>query len=389
MKAWPFILVLASSALLAAPSRAQELPWREASRRVEARRDTIARRLEVVVPRLRAACADRPDLLARLDEEPPKPLAVGWGLLPPIAPDAPLPPSPRRPEEARFSLAELEEWAGRELGRLAGIDAAIDAPDGDLANAVEEERLARENLRRIESQIAYHAFWQPEAAKHRAFFAGFNATLARWRALVGMEGPEAEDARRRLADGVVTFARTESLSIEEWPDGERILRVPIETDIDDPFFLAAFVDGVETTWNAATAMRAARLRIVIDWIHASVSTLYPEGAPARGATIDLDCHRGRFGAPLVLTTGAGSTHAFAGAIVVGPSAIPRHDLAHELGHLLGFSDGYLRAHEGAPEDAGGVVFIELRELGGDLMSNPGTGIVSDDMVQRLIGAYAP
>src|SRR5207244_9509160 len=80
------------------------------------------------------------------------------------------------------------------------------------------------------------------------------------------------------------------------------------------------------------------------------STLYPEGAPARGAAIDVSAHLARFpDGALILTTGADSTHAWTGrSIALGPGPDTRHTLAHELAHLLGFRDAYLRGYDGDP-----------------------------------------
>lgn len=91
---------------------------------------------------------------------------------------------------------------------------------------------------------------------------------------------------------------------------------------------------------------------------------------------------------LVLTTGAESTHAFAGAYVaLGPSAVTPRVLAHEFGHLLGFSDAYLRSFRGEPGDAYGVEVIEWSGLVDDLMGAPRLGRVSRDMIDTLITSY--
>lgn len=128
--------------------------------------------------------------------------------------------------------------------------------------------------------------------------------------------------------------------------------------------------------------------LVIETIAAS--HLYPEGEPAAGSLIDLDDHLGRFPAgALVLTTGAKHTHVRQRRVVIlGPGHLSRRVLAHEFGHLLGFSDACLRGYEGDPLDPWGAVIVEWDGLTDDLMSSPGRGRVSQHMIQQLLSAYS-
>ena len=112
---------------------------------------------------------------------------------------------------------------------------------------------------------------------------------------------------------------------------------------------------------------------------------------ARYSTVchDVETHRSLFpGCPLVLTTGASSTNALVGdRIVLDTSPVSRRTLAHEFGHLLGFSDAYIRGYDGEPDDPYGVVLVEWTGLTDDLMGSPGGGQVNEEMIEKLITAY--
>ena len=89
-----------------------------------------------------------------------------------------------------------------------------------------------------------------------------------------------------------------------------------------------------------------------------------------------------------MTTGGSSTHVYAGrAIMLGPAPISRRTLAHEFLHLVGFPDTYVRSFTGTSKDRFGVTFIEWTGLTDDIMSGPGFGRVSDEIIETLIGAY--
>ena len=65
----------------------------------------------------------------------------------------------------------------------------------------------------------------------------------------------------------------------------------------------------------------------------------------------------------------------------------RRTLAHEFGHLLGFSDAYLRSYRGDPRDPYGVVLVEWTGLIDNLMGSPEVGRVTEGMIETLIDAY--
>ena len=113
--------------------------------------------------------------------------------------------------------------------------------------------------------------------------------------------------------------------------------------------------------------------------------LYGEGVPpAPGEHIDVQQHIGRFPSDgAVLTTGANSTHAYAGrSIALGPEQRTFNEIAHEFGHLLGFVDGYFRGYRDLGED--GFELFETIPDAADIMSAPGGGRVTRSHFEALL-----
>jgi len=164
--------------------------------------------------------------------------------------------------------------------------------------------------------------------------------------------------------------------------------VTLATDIGDDAFLGEVEASVRRAFSGSPAARARRFEIFLRWERIPPARLYPEGPPL-GSVLDADDHLRRFPAgSLVLTTGAASTHSLPGRFVqLGAEPLVRRELAHELAHLLGFTDTYLRAYEGDPADPQGVVLVEWSGLEDDLMGSPVSGRVTPAMVRRLLRAY--
>ena len=195
--------------------------------------------------------------------------------------------------------------------------------------------------------------------------------------------------QREIRDRLAPFRPTSGLHVETRTGGERVLPVRLHTDITDVAFLELFRDAVESEFSRSEAARSRRFAVDLSWEQVPPERLYPEGPPARGATIDVDRHRERFPMlALVFTTGAESTHAWQGrSVLLGSAPVTRRTLAHEFGHLLGFDDAYVRGFDGDPRGAYGVVLVEWSGLKDDLMGNPGTGRVTEAMIDQLIEAY--
>lgn len=371
------------------------LPWVAVVEHIGCERIRLADVIAVGHGRLRErAEREAPALLPRIEAEPPRPRPTGYGLLPELTADPVA--SPPALNESRYSIQALlvaaaaerraaAHWAARTVGDTAAIEPLV----GEL------ERLKRQ-LRWLESSVTYHRFWQKAGEDSRAFFDRRNELVLQARALDALLRSRADTAlsgvvRRALAAELAPFAATPGLRARREPDGSLVLPVTVITDIADSAFLAAFEAAVAREWNQSPAAQAARFLVELTVERVTAESLYPEGPPAVGASIVEAEHLRRFPAgALVLTTGGRSTHAWVGRYIqLGTAAIGPRVLAHEFGHLLGFSDGYLRGTEGAGTDPFGYVFVEWTGIQDDLMGAPSRGRVSHDMIDRILAAYAP
>lgn len=339
----------------------------------------------------RASKADARDLLPELDRPVPKPTKHGYGLLPRLLPD-------RRLEKVElcrntYSIVKVREMTAHACRDGAALLRSAQR-DEDLAAVTREFTRLRDRTKNIEARIAYHRYWQKAVIDHAKFFALRNRVLplaSKLRDLVTEKGDAREIGRLRtlIEAKVAPFHKTPRLRIEGQKDGTRVLRVRVLTDIEDDTFLEACRKAVDTAYNHSDAARAARFRVDLSFVRISASSLYDGEPPRRGARIEEKAHLARFptGA-LVLTTGARSTHAFVGRYIqLGSNPTQPRTLAHEFGHLLGFSDAYLRGYEGQPGGALGCTVIEWGGLQDNLMGSPSRGPVTEAMVQRLIAAY--
>ena len=87
----------------------------------------------------------------------------------------------------------------------------------------------------------------------------------------------------------------------------------------------------------------------------------------------------------MLTTGSNRTYAIPGRYVaVGPTPLSTRIIAHEFGHILGFTDRYLRG----ARDLGraGYNILEIVPNGLDLMAAPASGFVRASHFDTLIAA---
>jgi len=370
----------------------QPAPWQKTMEKIASERDGLSLRLAETLKVLHKRVeAERPDLLPKLSTEPPKALPVGYGILPKLEPDGPeVDPAKDRPSERMYAFEPLSEWLSREQGYEVRLSSDVLHKGRTLDALVDDYLLRAENFRRIDQHVKYHALWQNEIRRDPKAFDKANGLFADyrvWRSSSAEESARAR-ARERLKDEWVSFSSVPWHHIEKSQNGSLVLKLPLMTDIEDEVFLSTLAAGVERDWNDSAAMRQARLRIEIVLKRRSPASLYPEGPPAHGAKIDLPKHLGRFGPGYLLTTGGDYLHVLGGrAIVLGPAPIPCRAVAHELSHLLGFKDGYIRAFEGSPEASNGVVIHEVTPFAGDLLANPGAGRITEAMVRRLIEAY--
>ncbi len=348
-------------------------------------------RLDAAQKILRQRAAEDAALLTRLSSELPKPRAHGYGLLPKIEPD-------RAIEDVElhrntFSIANLTTRASP-LWR-DGFQLAKQATNGaDLAALVGEFERLKGHLSWVQGQISYHRYWQKAVVEHARFFELRNRMLtdaSELNALVDKKGDPAEIERLRvlIEAKVAPFRKTAGLRLEVDADGWQTLAVRVVTDITDAAFLRTFQTAVDEVFNHSAAAKATRFRIALTIERIAAAQLFGEEPPARGAAIDEETHIARFAEDaMVLTTGAKSTHAFVGRYIqIGTNPMRPRELAHEFGHLLGFSDAYLRGYSGVPNSKLGCTLIEWGGLQDNLMGSPTRGRVTKGMVKRLIEAY--
>ena len=376
------------------PPGAETAPyaWESALEELVEQRDQLLMQLESArdVLLLRAQ-TENSDFLARLHLE--KPRRRGYQIVAPIQEDKPL--AFVTPVQSTYSLEALRKQATSNLHEAAQFTEQVSAkPNLTLAALVIEFERLRGQLANLESHLAYHSNWQRAAVEQRAFFAERNRIAAIVREIQSVQ--ESVESAERVAtlrqtvrERVTKFTASARLAIETNAEGIRVLTVTVYTDIEDDSFLEAFREGVEAAFTHSEAARQQRFAVSLNIRRVAPIELYPAGVPMQGAAIDIKDHLARFprGA-LILTTGGESTHAWVGRnITLGPNPITRRTLAHEFGHLLGFSDAYLRSYQGDPRDPYGVVFIEWTGLVNNLMGSPGVGRVTDEMIETLIAAY--
>ncbi|MCX5794433.1 MAG: hypothetical protein NTY77_02910 [Elusimicrobia bacterium] len=374
------------------PARAYGLPvqppWKATYDRIASARDELSVQVRDIWTVLQKRIkAERPDLLARLEPAPPKPRPTGYALLPEVRPDG---PEKIELHEVHSSLADLAVAVVSQKSVAADLSVKLSSRTADLGALLDGYERLSGIFKQIDGNLNYHANWQPRAES----FKPFNELLEAYRVLATVPMtpetmPRIEAARVKLDSGLLLgFAPTPGLHIQEIGPGVRVMFVRIQTDIEDEAFLRAFSEAVALHWNGGEAMKKAGLQIILDWSRRSPSSLYPKGPPARGTRINTDAHLARFDpALLVLTTGAESSFETHRAIFLAPGTTTRRILAHEFAHLLGFTDFYLHAFEGSPEDPNGVTWWEVCTAPRDLMCNATGGRVSDTMVNRLLSAY--
>ena len=342
--------------------------------------------------RARALRTDQ-GLLGRLPPEPRRPTLQGYGVLPEILEDKV--PASVAPVESTFSLEALTTAFSGDFRDAALLEGRANADIGlPLEPLVTDMEKLRKRVDALEVQLRYHAFYQKNVSDQRASYEGRNKDVAALREIQSLRkgGGSAERIATLQQAILVTLPRfnpTPGLALRQGPDGLRVLAVTVVTDIEDKEFLASFRKAIEEAYVTCEAARSHRFAVELVLRPLAAAALYPEGAPAHGALIDIAGHLARFpkGTP-ALTTGAESTHTAAGpAILLGPNPLNSRVMAHEFGHVLGFSDAYVRGYDGDPNGPYGVTLVEWTGLTDDLMGNPGIGRVTSAMIETLIAAY--
>lgn len=371
----------AETAAARAPSWQRYLRW--ASDRAKA----FAGALDVAhTALLTRARREAPALVDRLEAKPTKPRPRGYRLLPKIVADGPA--ATITLEERRYALEALTtDFTAdiRDASVLSDRAADLREPIGAM---IDRYDFLRRRLRFMEASVAHHRYWQPAIRAYPEFFAERNEVVPLAQALRRTKDPaKATELRAEITARIAPLVAVKGLAITTTVGGQRVLQLPVVTDIEDASFRAHLVRAVQTTWNDSPAALQAKLTINLELTALTPAELYGGNAPAAGATIDEATHLGRFEAgALVITTGAARTHAIVGRYVqLGTDPLSARQLAHEVGHLLGFADAYLRGFEEAGKF--GVIVVEWSGLQDDLMGSPSSGRVTTGMIQQLLDAY--
>ncbi|HEY2776130.1 MAG TPA: hypothetical protein VGK20_18970 [Candidatus Binatia bacterium] len=421
-----------------APAPEEEPAWKARGRIVEARfgayRDELQQTYEKLATLLET---EAPDLAARLKETPPSLAPVGYGLLPLIVePDPASHAAPAaRAESKSYSWPWTEVRIDTELRKLGAFREQVASPpplEGAarrrfLERLVETWRSLHEALENIDDHVHYNQLWQAAVAADRAGYdrgtglhdavverqalldalaatddTAFAAALAQVPAIdpgtpraqatpLLRQREAALAARIREATGALVpsaFVSVAHPSPHQW-----IIRVPMNTDIDDDAFLARFRDAVESIWHLRDGDDEYRVELTLTKL--SAGALYggtagcdPAAgcmAPRKGDRIDADAHAALFPPGAAgLTTGAASLYTIRGVIVLSAGRVEPHVLAHEFGHVLGLRDEYFRGYRDLGAD--GFRILEIVADPGDIMGDPGAGPVRADEFRRIVQA---
>ncbi|MEI7705381.1 MAG: hypothetical protein WCK73_12380 [Deltaproteobacteria bacterium] len=367
-------------ALLSLRVRPEEAPGRaeatmERARALHAHHDRVEQALRA------SLAAIDPELLAGLDRQPPPSRPAGYQVLPELGEPATRSGAPAKPRVAAYSWPWTDTrigWAEEELAALERRVAAL--PDIGAERRREEAGQivlafggARGSLATVDAHVGYNALWQREIAANRA---GYDRETDRMAAIVAGRAPGGDGRPPSPAP----FVRLEHPAPRRW-----VVRLPLETDILDPAFLDAVREGVESRWHVVHGEDEYLLRI--DLRRRSPAELHAGtagGPPRPGEAIDTSAHCARFSQGAgKLTTGAGFLHVAPGScILLGPEAITVHVLAHEVGHLLGFPDVYVRGYRDLGRD--GFEVLEIAAVPDDIMGSPGDGPVTRRHFEPLV-----
>ena len=377
---------------------------------VEATYKAYVKRLERYQTRLRSYLeVDAPDLAETLTKQPPKPVDYGYLIVPNLT--VVEANSPAKPRSVRYSWPWTSQMLDREQTTLSTAEQTLDKVDGMTSKTRREtyEQLTdgysalERGQRLVDQHLKHNRFWQRVIAEDWDRFERqtvlHEAVVDRERALehlraTGITAEAKADYDRQLAelgtqieDDQPGPAAPRYIQIIENGAERRVLRVPLYTDIQDAGFVAASVAAIESAWSVDVDGIAYRLELDVRTL--TPEELYhPDAPPERGTHIDLDEHVKHFPRDGgVLTTGSNRTHAIPGRYVaVGPDPLSSRTVAHEFGHILGFTDRYIRG----ARDLGraGYAILEIVPDALDIMAAPASGLVRSSHFDILIAAVS-
>jgi hypothetical protein len=378
------------------------------------------KRLEVYYESLSAVLqAKVPALLSLL--KAPQPPQHGYQILPRIIATQVSTPAQTRPRAAWYSWTWTEELIENQLKKLVGSEVELHnattlSPTArtnlyeKLARGFNELRAGQQN---IDAHIQYNHLWQAAIAADRSGYDRqtvlYDLTLWRWAIVDVLNAFEKVPAGiqkiylpqylaelmsglrerekllgRRISDSIDHFNLPPFVRVSR--EGHLwVIQVPFYTDIDNHNFVESIKENIENIWRLRDGDEEFRVELAITYIPSD--QLYSgHRPPAIGDQIDLPQHLARFrrdGA--VLTTGALTTHFYRGAIVLGSQEIAPSVLAHEFGHVLGFSDTYIRGYKDLGKN--GFQVMEVIADPEDIMGAPESGAVLRHHFDRILEQY--
>jgi hypothetical protein len=306
-------------------------------------------------------------------EEAPKALEVEdeahggsrYGTLPQMRVDqghgAIFPPEPRRP--SRFSWIALWRNARSLADELTVLESELKRAETPLTLSSVLSRLLgfRDGIRRHARMKRYLETWSAPLLhqQDREIQAGrpSTGTLLSEALREADSSPQRNHELREHFRPRRVIPRSFLPSVLPRPRLETVT-LPIRTDIRDRGFRAETEAALETHWNQSPWARKNRVQFKIRWFEGrSWDTRQP---------FSLEKHLKQLAAPstspeknreeLLMTTGGPSTFVQGRALVLGPGELDGRTLAHEIGHLIGFSDCYFRTLSG--QGLSGLAILE-------------------------------
>jgi hypothetical protein len=379
------LLTLMVSTALSATSMSSHdsPPWKETLAKAKQSFSQTNRGLGLFSQQLTAAC-DNAKLKDCDKLKPAEIFPTGYRIIPRIDDDKPA--GELNPYKDEYSLETLESRLAKASRKLASL--SLD--NGATQTLVDDFITLREEISNIQLHLNYHDYWQGAAITYANWFAGKRPLSKQAAQLLKLKHADAavfETVRNDFSRAISGFMPA-SHGVSCHMDGDMAhFKLELSTDIESATFRNTLQETVEKRFSGAATQIAVKLDVELRYV--SPDDLYRGHPPAIGSSLDANDHIPRFGGnKAVITTGAPATHAFVGQRVeLGGAPTTRRTLAHEIGHLLGFNDVYLRNFEAHENPTYGVIYSEWKGISNDLMGNNAGGEVTPAMRDTLISYY--
>ncbi|MEW6056456.1 MAG: hypothetical protein AB1540_07560 [Bdellovibrionota bacterium] len=367
---------------------------------------SYAKRLAQVYDALRAALKqDAPEILKRMTVPPPKPVEIGYQVLPRLFVDHEAKQiKETRPISTSYSWARTEQFIRWELTKIdeaqekLGVLAKLSSPDRKaiLGKTAAEFAILRANQNTIDHHLQYNRFWQQAIAQDRARFdrlTFLHDLVVERQKLRDIPSPTDQQVQQEKKYAEQLDKETEELELPGFVQVRHpkpnvwIVQVPVYTDISNKAFTTKLKTAIEKEWYVESRENVYKLEIKLTPV--SPQKLYAPSKPPRpGEKMDLSKHIARF--PKnggVITTGSNSTFASPGRyIALGPQDLSHNVAAHEFGHILGFADWYFRGYRDKGSE--GFEVLEIVPDLTDLMCSPGNGKAKRHHYERILKKFA-